>query len=79
MRKRAVSVEEIKERINNLKGSNLKISVNKGRKRILRYDGEIAELYPAVFTLKITSDKHIDLLSFSYSDVICGDIKLTRA
>lgn len=79
MRKRAVSVEEVKRTIGNLRGSNLKISVNKGRKRILKYDGEIAELYPAVFTLKITSDKNVDLLSFSYSDVICGDIKLTRA
>ena len=79
MRKRAVSVEEVKQRISGLKGSSLKISVNKGRKRALKYDGEIAELYPAVFTLKITSDKHVDLLSFSYSDVICGDIKLTLA
>ena len=79
MRKRAVSVEEVKQRISGLKGSSLKISVNNGRKRVLKYDGEIAELYPAVFTLKITSDKHVDLLSFSYSDVICGDIKLTLA
>ncbi len=45
---------------------------------MLKYDGEIAQLYPAVFTLRITSDKNVDLLSFSYSDVICGDIKLTR-
>ena len=78
MRKRAVSVEEVKRSIEGLKGSNLRISVNRGRKRTERYDGEIAEMYPAVFTLKITSDKHIERLSFSYSDVICGDIKLTR-
>ncbi len=78
MRKRAVSVEEVKKNIEGLKGESLKISVNKGRKRVLKYDGEIAQLYPAVFTLRITSDKNIDLLSFSYSDVICGDIKLTR-
>lgn len=78
MRKRAVSIEEVKRSIEGLKGSSLRISINRGRKRIQRYDGEIAEMYPAVFTLKITSDKHIDLLSFSYSDVICGDIKLTR-
>lgn len=73
-----MSVEEVKKNIEGLKGESLKISVNKGRKRVLKYDGEIAQLYPAVFTLRITSDKNIDLLSFSYSDVICGDIKLTR-
>ncbi len=78
MRKRAVSIEEVKQSIEGLKGSNLRISVNRGRKRIQRYDGEIAAMYPAVFTLKITSDKHIDLLSFSYSDVICGDLNLAK-
>lgn len=56
MRKRAVSVEEVKKNIEGLKGESLKISVNKGRKRVLKYDGEIAQLYPAVFTLRITSD-----------------------
>ena len=78
MRKRAVSVEEVKKNIEGLKGKSLKISVNKGRKRVLKYDGEIAQLYPAVFTLRITSDKNVDLLSFSYSDVIYDDLKLTR-
>lgn len=78
MRKRAVSVEQVKKNIEDLKGESLKISVNKGRKRIIKYDGEIAQLYPAVFTLKITSDENVDLLSVSYSDIICGDIKLTR-
>lgn len=77
MRKRVESVEEVKERIKGLMGSSLKISVNKGRKRVVRYDGEIARVYPSVFTLKITSDKFTDMLSCSYSDVICGDIKLT--
>lgn len=79
MRKRAVSIEEVKSRIEELKGSPLKVCVNRGRKRIQRFVGAIAETYPKVFTLRITSDTHTDLMSFSYSDVICGDIKLTRA
>lgn len=77
MRKRAESIEQVKQRIKELQGSALRISVNKGRKRVIRYDGEIAMIYPSVFTLKITSDKFIDTLSCSYSDIICGDVKLT--
>lgn len=76
MRKKAMSIEEAKSIVEGYLGSDLKISVNKGRKRIVKYTGSIDEIYPSVFTLKITDDKNIDMLSFSYSDFICGDIKI---
>lgn len=76
MRKRAVSIDEIKSDVAALVGQHLKISVNKGRKKIVRYDGELAGVYPSVFILKIIGDKNVNSLSCSYSDVICGDIKL---
>ena len=76
IRKRAVSIEEIKSEVLSLEGQKLKISVNKGRKKVVKYDGELSGVYPSVFILKITGDKTINSLSCSYSDVICGDIKL---
>ena len=76
MRKSALSIEDVKAYVGSLKGRNLKISVNKGRKRIVRFDGEIEEIYPSVFTLKILGDDNVNMLSCSYSDLICGDIKL---
>lgn len=76
MRKRAVSIDEIKKDVLDLKGKELRISINKGRKKIVRYEGEITDIYPSVFVLRINNDHHIKMLSFSYSDVICGDIKL---
>ncbi len=79
MRKCARNIEEVKQYINNLCGVPLKISVNKGRKKILKYNGSILAVYPQVFTLKLNNVKSHELLSCSYSDVICGDIKLTEA
>ena len=76
MRKSAMSIDEVKSYIGSLKGRELKISVNKGRKRIVKYDGSIEEVYPSVFTLKIHGEKNLSKLSCSYSDVVCGDIKL---
>ncbi|MCL2598667.1 MAG: Veg family protein [Firmicutes bacterium] len=76
MRKVNNSIDNVKDLIQNLQGKSLKISVNKGRKRIVRYVGSILETYPQVFVLKIDNDKFLDKLSCSYSDVICGDIKL---
>ena len=79
MRKNAMSIEEAKKHIRALQGAPLEISVNKGRKKVIRYDGKIADVYPSVFTLAISDDKNINMLSCSYSDFICGDIELKKA
>ncbi len=71
MRARAISVEEVKRNILGLKGKALCLDVNKGRKKTVRLNGEIVDLFPSVFTFRAGSG---DIVSFSYSDVICGDI-----
>lgn len=75
MRRRAVNVEEVKRNIARLKGVNLSVAVNRGRKKIERISGEIVDLFPSVFTFRAAAG---ELVSFSYSDVICGDIKFSR-
>lgn len=72
MRARARSVEDVKRSIEELKGKKLSVSVNKGRKKTVRLSGVIVDLFPSVFTFRAVAG---DLVSFSYSDVICGDIK----
>ena len=76
MRKSTMSIEQAKRHIQALIGAPLKISVNKGRKKVIKYDGQIADVYPSVFTLQISDDQNVNMLSCSYSDVICGDIEL---
>ena len=75
MRRRAVNVEEVKRNIAQLKGVNLSVAVNRGRKKIERLSGEIVDLFPSVFTFRAAAG---ELVSFSSSDVICGDIKFSR-
>ena len=71
MRQRAVGVEEVKRRLSELKGKNLKVAVNSGRNKIKHIEGVIVEMFPSVFTFRAVAG---ELVSFSYSDVICGDI-----
>lgn len=71
MRQRTTDVNEVKRAIAALKGKDLSVSVNKGRKKILNMEGVIVDLFPSVFTFRAAAG---DLVSFSYSDVICGDI-----
>jgi uncharacterized protein Veg len=61
MRKGTMSIEEAKNFIRELRGFALRISVNKGRKKVLNYDGRIGDVYPSLFTLQITDDKNINI------------------
>ncbi|MCM1368583.1 MAG: Veg family protein [Roseburia sp.] len=76
MRQRTVNISDVKRKIAELKGKTLSVSVNRGRNKITRLNGVIVDTFPSVFTFRATAG---DLVSFSYSDVICGDIRFSRS
>jgi len=67
------ALNEIKERIANLKGNSINLSVNRGRKKIDKLQGFIENIYPSVFTF-MTDSKARE--TFSYFDVLCGLVVL---
>ena len=77
MKRQSLSMEQVMASLKSLKGTYLKLSVNKGRKRIVKYNGEILDTFPCVFTFKDAANG--ETMSFAYSDIICGDIKLLRS
>jgi uncharacterized protein Veg len=72
MRKVNTSVSNVIEEISRLKGSNISMQVNKGRKRIEKYQGIIENVYPSIFTVNIGEGKNP--MSYSYTEVLCGDV-----
>lgn len=77
MKKNTVSIEQIKRSILALVGAPVKIKINRGRKKIERYSGEITAVYPSVFTMKV-SQGSVKSLSCSYSDLLCGEVVIKR-
>lgn len=76
LRKVRLNLQEIVEQISALKGIEVNMKVNKGRKKFLKYTGVVESTYPSVFTVKIDDPKYVGKLSYSYSDVLCGDVSL---
>ena len=76
--KKPVGIVEVKDSISALKGKMLLIRINKGRKRIIKYCGEIEDILPSLFTLKVSGEKNVTRLSCSYSDIICGNVILSE-
>jgi len=78
MRKSIFNLGDIKTRINNIKGRNIDIFINRGRKKIDNFCGIIENTYPSVFTVKINDEGVFKNVTCSYSDVLCGDVKIVE-
>ena len=74
MRKAGIEIKTVIEKIKEMKGTTLRMEVNKGRKKIEKYIAVIENTYPSVFTVDIHEPENKGKQSFSYSDVLCGDV-----
>ena len=78
MRVGNTNLQEIKSKIEKLKGEELDMVINKGRNKIVNIKAIIDKIYPSMFIIKPTSVVDLDRFSFSYSDLMCGDIKINN-
>lgn len=76
MRKSAIKLEDIINKIKELQGQNINLEVTRGRKKTEYYCGKIENIYPSIFTVKQNNDK--SSLSFSFADVLCGVVNLSE-
>lgn len=76
MRKATLKMSEIVEKITNMKGKRVEWEVNRGRKKIEKYEGVIETVYPSVFTLNAENTDTMAKQSYSYNDVLCGDVTI---
>jgi len=74
MRKVELDIKSIIDKIKNLKGESVDMEVSKGRNRIEKYTGVIESVYPSIFTVKLDNPKNNSSISYSYSEVLCGDV-----
>ena len=73
--KSTLGLSDIKDKVNSLKGQNINLKINKGRNKIVSLTAIIDQVYPSMFVITPTSEVCLDRKSYSYSDVLCGDVK----
>ncbi len=76
MKKNLMTLSEVKDQILALKGENVKLTINRGRRKIEKVFATIDSCYPSVFTVKMQEQDN-SLQTFSYSDILCGDVKVS--
>ncbi len=75
MRKVNSNVLNVIKEIEKLKGESISMEINKGRKKIEKYQGIIENIYPSIFTVNIGNGK---TSSHAYSEVLCGNVVINK-
>ena len=75
MKRELATIESVRKKLENIKGSDVKMQVNKGRKKIIKFDAKLISTYPSVFTVFVQNSSEPER-SYSYTEVLCGNVKI---
>jgi uncharacterized protein Veg len=55
------------------------VTVELGRNKRLKYRGELSGVYPALFTVRPNDRNFLGKTSYSYAEVLCGNVRIRPA
>ena len=71
-----MTLQEIKNKVNDNIGNDVMIRYNLGRNKVEKYKGRIKETYRNIFIVELLSGINCEIKSFSYADVMTKTIKI---
>lgn len=71
-----MTLQEIKNKLNNNVGHDVVIKYNLGRNKYEKYKVRIKETYRNVFIVELINQDSVEIKSFSYADVMTKTIKI---
>lgn len=78
MIKENLTLTEIKKRVLGFSGERVNVRVDLGRNRSVKFTGKLTGVYPSVFTIEPDDKSYRGKTSYSYADVLCGDVRIGR-
>lgn len=78
MKKMPNTVENIKQQIMQLKGQEVNLYINRGRRKVSTIRARIENIYASVFTVKSIEHELENTFTYSYNDILCGEVKITN-
>ncbi len=69
------ALSDAKAKIKSLKGQEVDCVINKGRNKLVKTKVIVEQVYPSMFVIKPLLQVDLDRFSYSYNDILCGDIK----
>ena len=72
------NIKDVKQMVKSCAEQRVAVKVNLGRNKSVRYSGVLSGVYPALFTVKPDDEDFLGKTAYSYSDVLCGAVKIKR-
>ena len=72
------TIENIKKKILELKGMEVNLHINRGRRKVSKFRAKIENVYTSVFTVKSCSMELDSIFTYSYNDILCGEVKISN-
>jgi uncharacterized protein Veg len=72
------NIKDIKQMVRECSAQRVAVKVNLGRNKSVSYSGVLSGVYPALFTVKPDDEEYLGKTAYSYSDVLCGNVKIKR-
>ncbi len=72
------NIKDIKQMVKECSSQRVAVRVNLGRNKCLNYSGILSGIYPALFTVKPDDEDFLGKTAYSYSDVLCGNVKIKK-
>ena len=73
MKRQLQTIESVRGKLLELKGKDVKMAVNRGRRKIVKFDAVLTDIYPSVFTVLVGENGS---QSYSYTEILCGNVKV---
>lgn len=74
------TINSIKDTLAELIGEDIVITIEAGRRKTTIHHGELADTYPAIFTVELDNDDNgeesYERVSFSYADILTETIEV---
>ena len=78
MIKPSKNISDVKQMVKSYSSQRVAVRVNLGRNKSVSYLGVLSGIYPALFTVKPDDDGFLGKTAYSYSDVLCGTVKIKK-
>ena len=70
------NVAKVQEALSHYVGSDVKLKANSGRRKFIEYSGVLESTYSNLFVVRVAEKSVERKLSFSYADLLTGNVVL---
>ena len=78
MIKQTKSISDVKQMVKDCAAARVAVKVNLGRNKTMNFSGVLSGIYPALFTVKPDDENFLGKTAYSYSDLLCGTVKIKK-